>query len=602
MSNKHIYNKVIGLALAVLTFAACSDTWNDHFEDKGKDMKDYTLWEGITQNSNLSNFAKVILGCGFDKSLSSSQVFTVFAPTNEHFSAQEADELIAAFNAEKGKVNINDNTVVKEFIHNHIAMYNHSIYETTNDSLLMMNGKKIKLTTSTFGNSTILTKNELYSNGVLFTIDGKADYAPNIFEYLRKDADLDSVTNFFYSDHFYRHEFIPGRSIPGGIVDGKTVYLDSVFVQRNDLFDFLNAELNEEDSTYWMVAPTNAAWKELLDEYQPYFNYDDQVKFRDSMVYTLPRLAIMEGTIFSRTLNTDAHLTDSALSTNAARTYVSRRYSWGNNNLHYYQYGGISATNTQKPFGPNGVFNGTENVPCTNGQVMKTDNWRINKLNTFYQWIIIEAEDRGSIKEVSKTEDSKTKEEVGTIIPVTRRVMNNNPFYGKVWDDGYVEFVEATNNTRLQHSVTFNIEDVLSNIGYDIYLVTAPALANDSNATEAQRLPTRLHCEMNYHNQKGTTETVVFGDSITTTRDEVNYLLLAEDFKFPCCTYGLIEAEPQVTLTITTNVGRKETDTFTKTMMIDCIMLVPHGIAIVDEERFTIEPHGDGDIFYWLKK
>ena len=602
MSTKHIYNKVIGLALAVLTFAACSDTWNDHFESKGKDMKDYTLWEGISQNSNLSNFAKVIQGCGFDKSLSSSQVFTVFAPTNEHFSAQEAEELIAAFNAEKGKVNINENITVKEFIHNHIAMYNYSIYETTNDSLLMMNGKKIKLTTSTFGNSTILTKNELYSNGVLFTIDGKADFAPNIFEYLHKDADLDSVTNFFYSDHFYRHEFIPGRSIPGGIVDGKTVYLDSVFVQRNDLFDFLNAELNEEDSTYWMVAPTNTAWKELLDEYQPYFNYDDQVNFRDSMVYTLPRLAIMEGTIFSRTLNTDTHLTDSALSTNAARTYVSRRYSWGSNNLHYYQYGGISATNTQKPFGPNGVFNGTENVLCTNGQVMKTDNWRINKLNTFYQWIIIEAEDRGSIKEVSKTEDSKTKEEVGTIIPVTRRVMNNNPFYGKVWDDGYVEFVEATNNTRLQHSVTFNIEDVLSNIGYDIYLVTAPALANDSNATEAQRLPTRLHCEMNYHNQKGTTETVVFGDSITTTRDEVNYLLLAEDFKFPCCTYGLIEAEPQVTLTITTNVGRKETDTFTKTMMIDCIMLVPHGIAIVDEERFTIEPHGDGDIFYWLKK
>ena len=95
----NIYNKVLGLALAVLTFAACSDTWNDHFESKGKDTKDYTLWEGIKQNSNLSNFAKVIQGCGFDKSLSSSQVFTVFAPTNEHFSAQEADELIAAYNA-----------------------------------------------------------------------------------------------------------------------------------------------------------------------------------------------------------------------------------------------------------------------------------------------------------------------------------------------------------------------------------------------------------------------------------------------------------------------------------------------------------------------
>ena len=123
MITSNIYNKVLGLALAVLTFAACSDTWNDHFENKGKDMKDYTIWEGISQNSNLSNFAKVIQACGFDKSLSSSQVFTVFAPTNEHFSAQDADELIAAYNAEKGKVNEEDNTVIKEFVHNHIAMY-----------------------------------------------------------------------------------------------------------------------------------------------------------------------------------------------------------------------------------------------------------------------------------------------------------------------------------------------------------------------------------------------------------------------------------------------------------------------------------------------
>ena len=116
MITSNIYNKVLGLALAVLTFVACSDTWNDHFESKGKDMKDITLWEGIKQNGDLSNFAKVIEGCDFDKSLSSSQVFTVFAPTNNHFSAQDADELITAYKAEKGKVNENDNTVIKEFI------------------------------------------------------------------------------------------------------------------------------------------------------------------------------------------------------------------------------------------------------------------------------------------------------------------------------------------------------------------------------------------------------------------------------------------------------------------------------------------------------
>jgi len=601
MITSNIYNKVLGLALAVITFAACSDTWNDHFENKGKDMKDYTLWEGISQNSNLSNFAKVIKGCDFDKSLASSQVFTVFAPTNEHFSAQEADELIAAYNAEKGKVNEEDNTVIKEFIHNHIAMYNHSIYEASSDSLLMMNGKRTKLTTTSFGNNPILTKNELYSNGILFTIDGKADFATNIFEYLRKDADLDSVSNFFYSNHFYHHEFIPGRSIAGGIIDGKTFYLDSVFVQRNDLFNFLDAELNEEDSTYWMVAPTNTEWKKLLDEYQPYFNYDNQVRFRDSMMYTSPRLAIMRGTIFSRTLNTDAHLTDSARSTNASYSYVNRQRMWGSSNFHYYQYGGISATNTQKPFGPEGIFNGTENIQCTNGQVMKTNNWRINKLNTFYLCIIVEAENRGSIKEISKFTDSRTNEEVGSVTPITRRVLNNNPFYGKVWGDAFVEFEEATNDSKVQHAVTFNIEDVLSNIGYDIYLVTAPALANDSNATEAQRRPTQLKCTLSYHDQDGKVQNKVLGDKIATSPDEVGYILLAEDFKFPCSSWGLVEAEPQVNLTVSTNVARKGT-TWTKTLLIDCIMLVPHGIATVDEERFTIEPHGDGDVYYRLKK
>lgn len=600
MITSNIYNKVVGLALAVLTFAACSDTWNDHFENKGQDMKDYTLWEGIKQNSNLSNFAKVIQGCGFDKSLSSSQVFTVFAPTNDHFSAQEADELIAIYKAEKGKVNEVDNTVIKEFIHNHIAMYNHSIYENTDELLLMMNGKRTKLTSSSFGNRVILTKNDLYSNGVLFTIDGKAEFATNIFEYLRKDADLDSVSNFFYSNHFYHHEFIPGRSIAGGIIDGKTFYLDSVFVQRNNLFDFLDAELNEEDSTYWMVAPTNTVWKQLLDKYQPYFNYDNQVKFRDSMLYTAPRLAIMAGTVFSRTLNTDSHLTDSAVSTNAAYTYISRRM-WGSNNLHYYQYGGISPTNTKKPFGSEGVFNGTENVQCTNGLVMKTDNWKIDELNTFNQWIIIEAENRGSIKDVSKYTDSKKNEEVGSVTPITRRVLNDNPFYGKVWGDAFVEFEEATNDAKVQHAVTFNIEDVLSNIGYDIYLVTAPALANDSNATQAQRLPTQLKCTLSYHDQDGNSQKKVLGDKITTSPDEVGYILLAEDFKFPCSSWGLIEAEPQVTLTVATNVQRKGKE-WTKTLRIDCIMLVPHGIATLDEERFTISPHGDGDTYYWLKK
>ena len=604
MKRYKLYNKVIGLAVAALTLAACSDTWDDHYDKKGEGTNNATLWQAITQNGNLSNFAKVVQGCGFDKALNSSQVFTVFAPTNDQFSSQEADELIAGYNAEKGKVNDDDNTVFKEFIQNHIAMYNHSISPTSSDSLVLMNGKKTLLTANTFGNNTILTSNQHYNNGVLFTIQGKAQYFPTVFEYLRKDADLDSIASFFYNSRFYRKEFMPERSVAGGLENGKTVYLDSVFVQQNDLWDMLWAYTNEEDSTYWQVVPTNQMWKELIEEYEPYFNYDENVPFRDSMAYTLPRLAIVNGTPFSRTMNTDAHLTDSALSTSAAEEYNYRNSYWGNKNLHYYQFGGKSPQNTQKPFLTTGIFTDTEDVVCSNGLVKKTNNWKINPLNTFYQWIIVEAEEQSNIKEVSKSENTTTKEMEPTVKAVTRRVMNDNRFNNKVWSNAYAEFQQM--KTTVNHTVTFNIEDVLSNIPYDIYLVTAPALANDSNATAAERIPTKMKCSINFHDQEGKTQTEILQSSVTNNPDIVDYILLSDPekgFEFPTATFGLVEAEPQITLTIETKVTPTEIrqKKFDRTLRIDCIMLVPHGISNVNEERFEIEPHGDGDVYQWLK-
>ena len=604
MNTFKIYNKVIGLALVALTFMACSDTWDDHYDKKGEGTNDATLWQAISQNGNLSNFAKVVQACGYDKALNSSQVFTVFAPTNDNFSAQEAEELIAGYNAEKGKVMDDDNTVIKEFIQNHIAMYNHSVSPMRDDSLVMMNGKNMFLTSGSFGGNQILSSNVHYNNGVLFTIQGKAQYFPTVFEYLRKDADLDSIASFFYNTRFYRKEFVPGRSVAGGLENGKTVYLDSVFVQQNDLWDYLWAYTNEEDSTYWMVVPTNQVWKQLIEEYEPYFNYDKNVSFRDSMAYTLPRMAIVDGTTFSRTVNTDSHLTDSALSTSAAETYTSREYMWGNKNLHYYQFGGKSAVNTQKPLSATGIFTDTEDVVCSNGLVKKAYDWKINKLNTFYQWIIIEAEEGSSVKEVSKQENSTTHDMEPTIKAVTRRVMSDNRFNGKVWSNAFVEFQQQ--KTTVNHTVTFNIRNVLSNIPYDIYLVTAPALANDSNATEAERIPCKMECAIYYHDQNGETQRTSLKSSFSNNPNIMDYILLSDaekGFSFPTATYGLTEAEPQITLELKTKVSSSElrTKKFDRTMRIDCIMLVPHGISNVDEERFEIAPHGDGDIYQWRK-
>ena len=584
MTTKHLYNKVIGLAIAALTFAACSDTWDDHNNRAAEGVEEGSLWQAIQQNPELSNFSSVVEACGYDKSLASAQAFTVFAPTNSCFSKEEADKLIAAYHAEKGKVDDKDNSTIKEFLQNHIALYNYSVSQSSNDTIMMMNGKNILLTSSKIGNSPLTSSNKLYDNGVLFTVGSQIDYFPNVFEYMRRDAELDSLYSFFYNERFYRKEFQASKSVEGGIVDGRTIYLDSVFRQQNDLFNsnFLNARLNNEDSTYWMLMPTNEAWRKLVDEYQNYFNYDNTVDKRDSVFYTNTRMAIMKGTAFSRTINTDAMLQDSAMSTNAVLFYNLRKYTWGADDLHYYQY-----------YNPlSGIFTGNTNMACSNGIAMKVQDWKIDKRESFFQTKIIEAEGQGNIREVSKVVDkvntnvdgSKDTTWIETIVPRNRYVESGNTYYNKVSNNGFVEF-EPT-RTTVNHSVTFNIKDVLSNIGYDIYVVTAPALANDSNATDIQRLPTRLKFTLYHHTQDG--KTVKTGNSegvplvnntaVVNQPDEVDYIKVAENFVFPVASYGLEEDEPQVSLKVESYVTstQQRNNTYTRTMRIDCIILKPH--------------------------
>lgn len=605
MKSKKLYTKVLGLALAALTLTACSDTWDEHYGGTAEGVMEGSLWQAIKNDPNLSNFASVMEACGFNKSLASSQVFTVFAPTNANFSAEEAAALIAAYNAEKGKVSEEDNTVIKEFVKNHVAMYSYSVAPGVKDSLMLMNGKHVVLSKEKIANATIQEgKDNLhYQNGVLYVIDEQIDYKPNVFEALRKDADLDSLRSFMYSNYFYRKEFEANLSVAGSIVDGKTVYLDSVFSQVNDLFDkeFLSARLTEEDSVYTMVAPTNEVWRNLLETYEPYFNYAPKTADRDSMVYTFPRLAIVKGTIFSETFNSTKALQDSAFSTSAVKG-ENREKSWHIPFLHYYQFG--DGQNSQhKPLQSNGVLNASaESIECSNGKVLKANTWNINPLNTFNQVIFVSAAERSNIQDMSK-EKSKTTQELEEIVDMsTLTIAPTSPYYNKVWGNTFVQFKPMVSKDVFY---TFNITNVLSNMKYDIYLVSVPALANDSNATNVQRLPTRFDAMLYYTNANGKKDSTDLVKEQPTQKDIIDYVRLSpeEGFAFPCCTYGLNESTPQITLKITTNVTALQIrrGTYNRNLGIAYLLLVPHGASWTDDQNFYLAPHGDGEEFIMSK-
>ena len=211
---------------------------------------------------------------------------------------------------------------------------------------------------------------------------------------------------------------------------------------------------------------------------------------------------------------------------------------------------------------------------------------------------------------------------------MTRSVNNTSPYYGKLWSNRFVEF--APQVTTVNPWVLFNIRDVLSNVGYDIYLVTAPALAYNSAATSVQRLPTSIRCTLGYHDQGGKSKTKVLGTFNTLNEelgyhpDSVNYIKLNSDtdypdgFKFDVCTYGLNESTPQVTLKVETRVSSSQRDkTMSRTMRIDCILLVPHGTLLPTEalpedssipsslwgkSAILMYPHGNNPKWFYMPR
>lgn len=531
------------LAALVPLMASCQDAWDEHYGTPNASLAaSESLWEAMQADATLSNFVQLAENVGYNYQLNGNRVFTVFAPTNDWLSQGDIDSLTAAYNEQKArKVKDNDNTVIKQFLQNHIAMYNQSALPSGDSvQMTMLNGKLGYLADGAVNGVKFLTSNRLYRNGVLFTVDGKLPYFANVAESFGMDSDLDSVAAFF--DKFNVYEFNASQSVPGEIVDGKTVYLDSVMDLHNVMFNELGL-INREDSNYWMVVPVDKEWKRLYEEYRTYYNYDNTTPKRDSLQEIMAHKAILRGAVFN--MNQQPSPNDSLLST-----------AYNKGNYRYYK--------CLSPYAAGGVLDGVTATTCSNGRMFKTDRWNIDKRTTFFQDIKVEAENTFYRDSLVRTPESAPALGVAT----------TNPFFGKVSGNTFVEYIP--NNSLVAPLVRYTIPNVLSNIGYDILAVFVPATAADTLDTDT--LPLRVEFAIQYNDQNGKliTPAIELADdegTITheTRPDRVDTILVASDFKIPTCSYNV--TEPQVRLTIEAKRGTKQ---YTGTIRLDCIIFRPH--------------------------
>ncbi|MDR2621505.1 MAG: fasciclin domain-containing protein [Dysgonamonadaceae bacterium] len=336
--------------LCVLGFAglmACDDTFDTHYGEEPGVAPEFTLWQLIEQDDNLSLFAEMLRKTGYDVFLSSSQSFTVWAPVNEALQG----------------LDMTDEGKLKNIVLTHIARFKYTAGAQTETVALTMNAKRIRFAGSdgqyTMNNARVASPNRLANNGILHTMNEQIPFVKNLWEYLT-EPDMDSIREYFNT--FNLKVFVPGASKVVDYVDGMAVY-DSIFVETNEMFyQSMNGigYLNHEDSVYTMILPTNAAWTKAYNERKPY--YETSAVGGDSIQHRNTQYAIIQDLVFRGRIEAPGQL-DSIVSTRS--------------NVFY---------------NPAHLFPATQPVTASNGLVYVTDELKHEYWESWQHFLQVEAE------------------------------------------------------------------------------------------------------------------------------------------------------------------------------------------------------------------
>lgn len=257
------------IAAASLLAASCTDfdDYNEAYTD-GNPQSTQTLWDNISSNGKLTQFAEILKKVGYDKELQNTRFYTVWAPED------------GTYNSDSLLNTVNNDMLLNRFVNSHIANYNFPLSAMVDENVHTLNKKSFALAGNgvdyTYDGMKVNQRNIPNINGVLHTIDGYALFLPSIYENIMDTtkADVDSIRKIFTK---YENSVLDlENSVEGAIdEDGNQTYMDSVMIVTNALTSdkYLAADIAEEDSNYLMLIPNNDAYIKAYDEIKKCFNY-----------------------------------------------------------------------------------------------------------------------------------------------------------------------------------------------------------------------------------------------------------------------------------------------------------------------------------------
>lgn len=473
-------------------------------------MPEVSLFEYIQEDPDLSIFSNMLKITGYDTIMDASQSYTVWAPVNDALTG----------------IDTNDTELVLEIIRNHIARSRYTTSGIVRKSILMLNGKYNEFAREssgfTFGEKAVLKANQPATNGLIHTIDGYAPYANNLWEYIGRTENLDSLREFLYSQEEW--DFDAENSVEIGVdTTGLAIY-DSIFILKNKVLEKLGA-IDKEDSIYTAIMPDNSAWEEAYARTYNYFVFPldagSQERQREMAQYTIIRDMLYQGTV------TQPGSLDSLVSTSG--------------NVYYE---------------PASLFQGLEGIQMSNGLGYVTSQMPFPDTLSWFRKIQVEAE------------ETDGRENANSLI-----FLRNS--YGSGLDVSKSQYILVDPiNTASDPSVKFSIPNTLS-ATYNIYCVFVP----ESIVNPSSPLATKVSYKLSYvRRESGSVSTRSITPANNVTSPDQMTRMLVEQLTFP---YANVIDEDYSRLTVRLEVVNEVTSAeeqageFTRTMRIDCIILEP---------------------------
>lgn len=604
----------------LLAFTSCSDTWDDHYDTTAGLDYDGPTMGYIKSQENLSNFAEILKATGYDNELNASQVLTVLAPDNSAFDDAAKQQLLDQI-ANGGK-----QQVIDRFVKNHILRYNVSL-GAADQRLTLLNDKKIIVHTSaaaTIGNTPVIAMNKACKNGIVQVLGGELPYTNNVYEQIEADyqqsalgqlmaknsraseseagsaegdnsgasenegeggeelqPEVPEIPSLFKFLEAYNSDSLDeARSTTSGEKTdaGDPIYVDSVMIRNNTALRMLSAYLFREDSTYWAIIPSAEAYAKRYEEVKKLLNYNAYLNteeaFRDSVTNLRAHLQTCSDLFFNGNIN--QHPEDSIYSTSYSRGEWHYHVYYKNADVRAERdsmFGNLAALPERAEIG--NILDGATEKECSNGKVYETSEMPYTIYDNFFKKIKVE----GEASHLIDMDVAYTPAEVQTFSFGT-------DLGDSVSNGAYMRIVPSTKSKNTEFA--YNIPNTLSG-KYDIYVKFLPRSIVDSLAA-----PMPLQFRAGIFEQQANGQ---FQTRVTEFKNPVdgkkNYqtdpihtdTVFVGTYDFKYSFYGLGQSRPGVKLKLQSYVPASALATYTREMVIDCILFVPHREEVAEAKK-----------------